>query len=919
MYSDVHSAINVVFSCMNNDVLHNDDFDDPQGDIINDNLQNVLYVHDDVPLDNVNPDLNVKWNHEGAHSFINGLNNDRISTLDTSLDELRNQIEEVDLEKINAITKDIQSILIDSATAANMAKKKRKKYPIIKIKDKPWFDLTCKLKRRVFLKSKNRSVKFPNSDILKCERKKAAKEYKKFVKKCKRNFDFKLANEIRNMRTNDPRKFWNILNKNNANIKPNEHPSCDDFVNMFKMFGNDNVNDNNDAVHVEPEVPNPALNNNIDVVEVQKCIHNLKSHKAHGLDHIINEFLKNASPKMSIIFTKLFNLVLDTGIVPTEWVIGIIHPIYKNKGNRKDPHNYRGITILSCFGKLFTSILNERIRLFIEQDNILGKEQAGFRKHHSTIDHLFSLYGLIDILLSKRKRLYCAFLDFEKAFDKVDRAYLWQKLLDQNINGKILTVIKNLYSNAKSCVTIDSKTSDFFRLNIGVRQGENLSPILFALFLNDMNDYMSNVMTGLETVGNAARECGMNDDDLHALLNVFLLLYADDTVIFAEKPEQLQDGLNRIKSYCDLWKLKLNPSKCKVIIFSRGKVRVFPQFYIGDEELEVVSDFLYLGIRLNYNNKMAVAQKDLLDRASRAMFALLKKCKSKNFPIDVILDLFDKIVVPIATYGCEMWGFGNNDILQKLQLKFYKIVLRLRQSTPSNMVFGEIGKFPIDVIIKSRIMNYWYRLVSPENNNKLSALVYKCLLFMYREGAHENQYLKNVHKILIDTGLPYVWETHDISLVNKTWFTNHIKNHSQDMYILQWHTDLVNSSMYQTYRIFKNNFSCENYFRMLPYNCAISLARFRTTNNPLPVNVQRFLNVEREDRICTLCDRREVGDEFHYLFNCQYFTDKRIECIAEKYLNNANHHTLKSLFNSANKLELLKLKHFIDVLNNTLR
>ena len=101
------------------------------------------------------------------------------------------------------------------------------------------------------------------------------------------------------------------------------------------------------------------------------------------------------------------------------------------------------------------------------------------------------------------------------------------------------------------------------------------------------------------------------------------------------------------------------------------------------------------------------------------------------------------------------------------------------------------------------------------------------------------------------------------------------------MYILQWHTDLVNSSMYQTYRIFKNNFSCENYFRMLPYNCAISLARFRTTNNPLPVNVQRFINVEREDRICTLCDRREVGDEFHYLFNCQYFTAEA-RCEVEK-------------------------------------
>ena len=150
--------------------------------------------------------------------------------------------------------------------------------------------------------------------------------------------------------------------------------------------------------------------------------------------------------------------------------------------------------------------------------------------------------------------------------------------------------------------------------------------------------------------------------------------------------------------------MKLNASKCKVVIFSRGKVRVYPEFKIGDEILEVVSDFLYLGIRLNYNNKMGVTQKDLFDRASRAMFSLLKKCKMKNLPIDVILDLFDKMIMPIVTYGCEMWGFGNNDIVKKLQLKFYKIVLKLRKSTPSQMVFGEIGKYPIDVYIKNRIM-----------------------------------------------------------------------------------------------------------------------------------------------------------------------------------------------------------------------
>ena len=123
-------------------------------------------------------------------------------------------------------------------------------------------------------------------------------------------------------------------------------------------------------------------------------------------------------------------------------------------------------------------------------------------------------------------------------------------------------------------------------------------------------------MSGLESVSEAARESGLNDNDVNVFLNLFLLLYADDTVIFAETPEKLQDGLNGIKTYCDRWKLKLNANKCKVIIFSRGRVRVYPEFKIGDEILEVVSDFLYLGIRLNYNNKTRVAQKDLYDRAS---------------------------------------------------------------------------------------------------------------------------------------------------------------------------------------------------------------------------------------------------------------------------------------------------------------
>ena len=127
------------------------------------------------------------------------------------------------------------------------------------------------------------------------------------------------------------------------------------------------------------------------------------------------------------VYTSLFNIILNTGIIPNDWGVGIIKPIYKKKGSSEDPNNYRGITILSCFSKLFTSVLNERLKAYLENKNLLGNEQTGFRNGYSTLDNLFTLYGMIDILLFKKKRLHCAFLDLEKAFDKINRTLLWEK------------------------------------------------------------------------------------------------------------------------------------------------------------------------------------------------------------------------------------------------------------------------------------------------------------------------------------------------------------------------------------------------------------------------------------------------------------------------------------------------------------
>ena len=127
--------------------------------------------------------------------------------------------------------------------------------------------------------------------------------------------------------------------------------------------------------------------------EITKGIKKLKNNKACGSDLIINEFIKNSPHKFIVLITEYFNVILNTGIVPSDWCLGVIQPIFKNKGTSDNPDNYRGITLLSCMSKLFTLLINDRLNAFLESNDFLGNEQAGFRQGFSTIDHLYTMFS----------------------------------------------------------------------------------------------------------------------------------------------------------------------------------------------------------------------------------------------------------------------------------------------------------------------------------------------------------------------------------------------------------------------------------------------------------------------------------------------------------------------------------------------
>ena len=166
-----------------------------------------------------------------------------------------------------------------------------------------------------------------------------------------------------------------------------------------------NLNDN-DNVHLE------ELDKEIEMGELEEAIKSLHTDKASGADHVLNEFIIHASYGIKLLILLIFNTVLSLEHFPSQWGKGNVIPIFKS-GDKRDVNNYRGITILSCLGKLFTKIVNKRLSKWAERERVLSESQYGFREKRGTVDCVFIVHGLIEILLAQKKKLVCAFIDYQ--------------------------------------------------------------------------------------------------------------------------------------------------------------------------------------------------------------------------------------------------------------------------------------------------------------------------------------------------------------------------------------------------------------------------------------------------------------------------------------------------------------------------
>jgi len=305
------------------------------------------------------------------------------------------------------------------------------------------------------------------------------------------------------------------------------------------------------------------------------------------------------------------------------------------------------------------------------------------------------------------------------------------------------------------------------------------------------------------------------------------------------------------------------------------------------------------------------AKQSVSDQATRAMYAMLNKCKKLMLPIDIQMSLFDSLVLPILTYGSEVWGFENLSIIEKMYLKFLKMSLKVNTSTCTNMVYGELGRYPISIVIKVKMLSFWSRIITGDTN-KISYLMYKCMYEMDKQGIQEFKWINEIREILDSVGLSYVWQEQNPR--NGSWLKSHVQQTLKDQFVQKWNSEIWSMNKCINYRIFKSDFGIEPYLQMLPDELRIKYTKFRCRNHKLPVEAGVFAGLERSKRVCTICDSQEIGDEFHYIINCNFFSKERKLLIDKYFYTHPSTEKFGKLLQSHDQSKLVKMSKFVKII-----
>lgn len=442
--------------------------------------------------------------------------------------------------------------------------------------------------------------------------------------------------------------------------------------------------------------------------EVEHAIQSAKNRKACGPDKIEMEILKLLDDGGVELLTRLFNNIYENGEIPSEWLKSEFIAIPK-KANSRKCDEFRLISLMSHALKIFLKIIQSRIYKKCELD--ISDSQFGFRKALGTREALFATQTLIQKCLDHQKKVYLCFIDYQKAFDRVQHGKLLGELQKLNLDGKDLRIIQNLYWNQEATLKyLDNRTKNI-HIQRGVRQGCVMSPMLFNVYSERIfKEAVDEVQIGIKVNGKYINN----------------IRYADDSVLMAESIEDLQNLLDRVNNASEEMGLTINTQKTKVMVISKTDENC--HIYLNNTQLEQVHKFRYLGVALNDKWDPDVEIKSRIEQARNTYNKWKQIICNRKLSLDTRNRVIKCYVWSVLLYGAETWTLKLDTMrrLEAFEMWLYRRMLRISwtQHITNQAVLNTINRDQeLLTTIKKRKTSYLGHIMRNDKYNLLRLII----------------------------------------------------------------------------------------------------------------------------------------------------------------------------------------------------
>ena len=629
-----------------------------------------------------------------------------------------------------------------------------------------------------------------------------------------------------------------------------------------------------------PAEPRPTTPTFFTIEMVRKGIQGLQHRRAADHTELRGEHFIYAATTLAPLITHLFNRALAEGL-PDSWTMHTIVPLHK-AGDRMDPANYRTVMIGHLLAKTYGAVLEAELSRYAERESLRSPGQAGFRRTFSTVDHIFTLRCLIEQSRSRGRRLYCCFVDFRKAFDTVPRERLFRRLTSLGVPSEMIWAIYALYERVSGRVRCPGGLSDSIASTIGVKQGCPLSPTLFGLYIDEVDDF-------IQRGGGAGVD--LSGTQIH------IMLYADDIVLLAESQEDLQHHLRALGSFCTQRGLSVNLGKTKVLIFhTSGTVRRRTAFMFEDSQIEIADSYVYLGITFTARSgrfSMTQAARDRTTRAFAALAMLERGCHQTHFQEPRTKGwLFDTLVTPALLYAAPVWAPGLSgqswSRIERPHILMLSRMIRSKQSVPHDILRAEFDASPMTVEALFQTIGYLHRL-RDMSADRLPRLAMEASRQLAEAGdqrvwyATTNSWIQSFSFTMdrlppsrYDPDAPRGGLSHSERntvlrqeikqrYIERTWITPSRPLDTKMAYYRDHFLMLTLDGFIQRPRYMDV---------YLPHGTRVDIGQLRVSSHQLEIETGRAAGIPREDRICRLC-RQGVECESHFICRCPHYTEIR--------------------------------------------